>query len=175
MFKKSIIAVAALTLFSCNNAENKDEIKDKKDSKKDTTAQVEKKNYMHRGDTITADDAISAQELVAMVQENDSVQAKVNTKIIETCTKKGCWMTVDMGDAQPPMRVRFLDYGFFVPTEGVEGRNTVFEGIAYRDTLSVEALQHYAYDAGKDSTEILAITKPEAVVSFTATGVIIEE
>lgn len=168
-----MIAFAALAIVACGNEEQKEDKKGKKETK-DTTAQVEK-SFMYYGDTITADDAKSAQDLVAMVQANDSVQAKVNTKIIETCTKKGCWMTVDMGETQPPMRVRFLDYAFFVPTEGVEGKNTVFEGIAFRDTLSVEALRHYAYDAGKDSTEILAITEPEAVVSFTATGVIIEK
>lgn len=172
MIKKFCFAIAAFSLVACNTTTKEDKKEDQE--KKDTTAQVEK-NLMIKGDTISLDGAMSAQELVAKVQSQDSIQAKVSTTIVETCTMKGCWMTVDMGDAQPPMRVRFLDYGFFVPTEGVENKKTTFEGLAYRDTLSVEELQHYAYDAGKDSTEILAITKPEVVVSFTATGVIIEE
>ena len=71
--------------------------------------------------------------------------------------------------------VRFKDYSFFVPKEGVEGRNAIIQGEAYYDTLTVELLQHYAQDAGKSEDEILAITDPEYNFLFEASGVIIQE
>ena len=36
-------------------------------------------------------------------------------------------------------------------------------------------LRHYAEDAGKTEEEIMTITEPEYVLSFTANGVIIQE
>ena len=71
--------------------------------------------------------------------------------------------------------VRFKDYGFFVPKEGVEGKIAVIRGEAFFDTLSVQLLQHYAEDAGKSEEDILSITEPEYALSFTADGVIIKE
>ena len=73
------------------------------------------------------------------------------------------------------LMVRFKDYGFFVPKEGVEGRNAIVQGEAYYDTLTVELLQHYAQDAGKSEDEILSITEPEYNFLFEASGVIIQE
>ena len=66
------------------------------------------------------------------------------------------------------VRVRFLDYGFFVP---LDSRGTVVrvEGTAALQTLSVEEVEHLVaegYDPGivdEDGTATL--------VSFTATGV----
>ena len=73
------------------------------------------------------------------------------------------------------LMVRFKDYSFFVPKEGVEGRNAIIQGEAYYDTLTVELLQHYAQDAGKSEDEILSITEPEYNFLFEASGVIIQE
>jgi len=36
-------------------------------------------------------------------------------------------------------------------------------------------LRHYAEDAGKSEEEIMTITEPEYVLTFTADGVIIQE
>ncbi|MBL4658628.1 MAG: DUF4920 domain-containing protein [Flavobacteriales bacterium] len=117
--------------------------------------------------------AIGSSELYAQLENADSVQVKFATTINETCTKKGCWMTVNLGDGKE-MMVRFKDYAFFVPLEGMEGKSTVFEGFAFTDSVSVEELQHYAYDAGEDSTAIAAITEPEVTLAFEASGVIIK-
>lgn len=73
------------------------------------------------------------------------------------------------------LMVRFKDYSFFVPKEGVEGHNAIIQGEAYYDTLTVESLQHYAQDAGKSEDEILSITEPEYNFLFEANGVIIQE
>jgi hypothetical protein len=98
---------------------------------------------------------------------------KFSSTIIETCTKKGCWMTVNLEEGKD-MMIRFKDYGFFVPLKGMEGKTTVFEGYAYTDSVSVEELQHYAYDAGDDSATVAAITEPEVALTFLADGVIIK-
>lgn len=102
-----------------------------------------------------------------------NVAAKIEGTILSTCAKKGCWM--ELLAEEDTVMVRFTDYGFFVPTEGAEGKNAIIQGEAFFDTLSVELLQHYAEDAGKSEEEILEITEPKYVMSFTADGVIIQE
>jgi hypothetical protein len=73
------------------------------------------------------------------------------------------------------MRVTFKDYGFFVPKEGMEGKEVVFEGVAKRKVTDVDMLKHFAEDAGKSQEEIDAITEPKVELTFVANGVIIKE
>ena len=100
-------------------------------------------------------------------------QVRFEGEITATCPKKGCWMNVASG--RDTVFVRFQDYGFFVPTEGAEGKRTIVEGEAFYDTLSVADLRHYAQDAGATEEEIAAITEPELELAFMATGVMIED
>lgn len=126
------------------------------------------------GDTITTDGAVAPAEFLAQVAGKDSVAMKLETKINETCKMKGCWMTVDLGNGEE-MRVKFKDYGFFVPKEGANGKVAVMEGFAFTDTISVDHLRHLAEDAGKTPEEIAAISEPEIGLNFEATGVIIKD
>ena len=71
--------------------------------------------------------------------------------------------------------VRFRDYEFFVPTDGVNGKTAVIEGNLFLDTITVEMRKHYAEDAGKSEEEIAAITEPEYDINFIADGVIIKD
>lgn len=82
---------------------------------------------------------------------------------------------MDVVSGEDTVFVRFLDYGFFVPTEGAEGKRTVIEGEAFYDTLTVDMRRHYAEDAGASAEEISAITEPELKLAFMATGVMIED
>lgn len=123
--------------------------------------------------TVTAEGAIEPQEFLAQMAGKDSLKTKVKATIIEACKKKGCWMTLDMEDGEE-MLVRFRDYGFFVPTEGVDGKTVIIDGFAFTDTVSVAELRHYAEDANKSEEEIAAITEPEIGINFEATGVIVE-
>ena len=84
-------------------------------------------------------------------------------------------MKVNVDGVEEPMHVTFKDYGFFVPKEGMEDKEAIFEGIAFVDTLSVDMLRHYAEDEGKSQEEIDAITEPELAYTFEAIGVIIDE
>ena len=73
------------------------------------------------------------------------------------------------------LMVRFRDYGFFVPKQGVEGKKAIIKGSAFMDTVAVEMLRHYAEDAGESEKDILKITEPEYVLGFIADGVLIEK
>lgn len=128
----------------------------------------------HYGDQITADGAMSIADFAKATAGKDSLDAKVDCEIITSCIKKGCWMTVKMPNGDP-MRVRFKDYGFFVPTQGLEGKHAVIQGRAMKEVTDVAALKHYAEDAGKTPEEIAKITEPEISWSFTADGVIIRD
>lgn len=125
------------------------------------------------GEKIDEAGVTTAEELSVQLENADSVHVKFSTTIIETCTKKGCWMTVDLPEGKE-MMVRFKDYEFFVPLEGMEGKTTIFEGYAFTDSVSVEELQHYAEDAGESEEVIAAITEPEVSLAFEASGVIIK-
>ena len=130
--------------------------------------------YAGYGDAITADGAISMDEFAKTATDKDSLATKVTAEIIESCSKKGCWMDVRMADGSA-MKVRFRDYGFFVPTKGLEGKEVVMQGRAKKDVTDVAMLQHYAEDAGKSKEEIAAITEPEMSWTFEADGVLIKE
>ncbi len=142
---------------------------------KDTTATSQTAPAMkYFGDTITADGALAIADFVNATAGKDSLDAKVDCEIITSCQKKGCWMTVKMPNGEP-MRVSFKDYGFFVPTEGLEGKKAIIQGHAVKEVTDVAALKHYAEDAGKSPEEIAKITEPETSWSFTADGVIIRD
>ena len=105
--------------------------------------------------------------------ELSSTRVKVKGEIISTCPMKGCWM--NMLVSNDTVLVRFKDYGFFVPKQGVEGSSAIINGFLSIDTLSVAQLRHYAEDAGKKTEEIMKIKKPKITLSFLADGVAIQE
>ena len=98
---------------------------------------------------------------------------KIEGEILSTCPMKGCWMKIRA--EEDTILVRFKDYGFFVPTDGVVGDKTIINGKLSVDTLSVALLKHYAEDAGKPSEEINKIKDPEVSMTFLAEGVMIKE
>ena len=157
---KNIIIILTLGLiFSCNSPNG------------DQTQTNTKESYY--GDLINTSDIINISEVKNSISQNGKITTKIQGEILATCAKKGCWMKLKADE--DTLMVRFKDYGFFVPKEGVEGRNAIIQGQAYYDTLTVELLQHYAQDAGKSEDEILAITDPEYNFLFEASGVIIQE
>ena len=158
--KKGLLFLALAGFVACNNQPAQE-------------TEVETDALEVYGDsTMTPDGAISGAELLALLGTQDSVQAKVEGNITECCQKKGCWMKVDLGEGKT-MHVTFKDYGFFVPLNS-GGRNSVLEGVARVDTLSVEWLRHEAEDANKSAEEIAAITEPQVTLTFEATGVVLK-
>jgi len=168
--KKLLLMLPALLLFACGAQTEKNN--QESSSNDEATSDQAVVNFY--GDTISADGAITVDELVAQMEGVDTLKTKVEGTINQTCQMKGCWMTMAMADGSE-MRVKFKDYGFFVPTEGAEGKTAIIEGMAFTDTISVDHLKHLAEDAGKTEEQIAAINEPEVGLNFEAHGVIIRD
>ncbi|WP_240731383.1 DUF4920 domain-containing protein [Hymenobacter radiodurans] len=125
------------------------------------------------GAPITAANAVPVAQLTQLLGTKDSAQVKLVGKATEVCQAKGCWMTIAIADGKQ-MRVRFKDYGFFVPKD-ISGKTVVINGWAHREIVPVNDLRHYATDAGKSEKEVAAITKPEQQLNFEADGVLVME
>ena len=128
-------------------------------------------NISHYGEIITTENIVNYSEAKKLVADQGKISTKIQGTILETCAKKGCWIRLKADN--DTLFVRFKDYGFFVPTSGVEGKTAILQGEATYETLEVEQVRHYAEDAGKSKEEIELITEPEYIFSFTASGVII--
>ena len=102
----------------------------------------------------------------------DKKDVKIEGKILSSCPMKGCWMKIKAD--QDTILVRFKDYGFFVPKNGIEGEKAIVNGKISVEKLSVKQLRHYAEDAGKSQEEINLIKDPQVSLTFLADGVYIE-
>jgi hypothetical protein len=87
-------------------------------------------------------------------------------RIRDVCQKKGCWMVLTDGESQ--MRIRFADYGFFVPKDS-GGKDAYVEGRAAAEEISEDEARHYEAEASNGDPS--KVHGPQRVVSFTATGV----
>jgi hypothetical protein len=124
------------------------------------------------GEPISKKGAISVKKLPQKMEEVESLDIKVKGTITEVCQAKGCWMTIDLGDDEL-MRVKFKDYGFFVPKD-VAGKTAIVQGVVKKEIIGVDELKHLAKDAGKSERAINAIDKPKEELTFVAEGVIIQ-
>ena len=155
--KMKIILNVLLTfaLFSCSSNKNN------------------KNNFTFYGTEISNDSILNFMLEKEIVMKQGLKPCKLKGEIVETCSKKGCWMTLDTGEDTLFIKIR--DYGFFVPVDSVEGKTAIIQGDLFLDTTSVEMLKHYAEDAGKSEEEIALITEPSFELGFIADGVIIKE
>jgi hypothetical protein len=165
----SIIAIA-LIFSACAGSSNDDEAVI---IEEETTEVVAEPQMAMFGMEITEEGAVSANEVISQLNGADSVKTKLVGPILKVCQAKGCWMTMQVSDDQN-MHVSFKDYGYFVPKD-IDGKESIIEGYAYMETMSVDDLKHYAEDAGKTQEEIDAITEPETKLSFVADGVIVKD
>lgn len=152
-------------VFSCKNESKTEEV----------IQESQELAYASFGDKIEADGALTASamsERFNSLNAGDTITTKVSAKINEVCSKKGCWMKLDLGDEQEVM-VTFKDYGFFMPLNA-EGE-VIINGKAYVTETTVDELRHYAEDAGKTAEEIAAITQSEKTFAFEADGVLLKQ
>ena len=159
--KELLLSIAILScVFSCkNNVETSDN--------------TNVSNYTIYGDsTMTPEGIISGEELITLLNTKDSAMVKVEGVISEVCSKKGCWMDVNIG-GDNTLFVKFMDYGFFMPLDAA-GTTAIIEGMAKIEIQSVEWLKHKEEDAGSPQEVIDAITEPIIAYSIPeATGVIL--
>lgn len=147
----------------------------KNDAKQELNQSSNAGLYTSYGEKINDDGVLSASEITKTynnLKAGDTIVAKMQGTIKEVCSKKGCWMKLDLGDDKEVM-VRFKDYGFFMPLNAVG--EVVINGKAFVSETSVEELQHYAEDAGKSEEDIAAIAEPEITYGFEADGVLLKQ
>jgi len=124
------------------------------------------------GKEISKDNAITVSQLANSFGADSTFTGKIVGEVVEVCKKKGCFVTLKREGDEEPIRVRFKDYGFFMPQD-IVGKTIVLEGEARIEEVSVERLQHYAEDAGKSKEEIAKITEPKVDINIMADGVIV--
>lgn len=91
--------------------------------------------------------AIPLSQAVAEMAENVSEPVVVETEVVKVCQKKGCFFLARDGDTTA--RVKFKDYGFFIPTDS-GGKTVTLAGTLARVEVSPEQAAHFASDAGED-------------------------
>ncbi|MFN3801528.1 DUF4920 domain-containing protein [Belliella pelovolcani] len=166
MKKISILVLALMPfLFSCNSGNESSEETEDLESVTPVAG-----NY---GAAVDELEVFTLAQMYENLLAEGEFEGKVVGEIKEVCTKKGCWMTLDLPNGET-MRVTFKDYGFFVPLNS-QGYPVIIEGVATRSVTDVATLKHYAEDAGKSQEEIDAIIAPKEEYAFEAVGVIIKE
>ncbi len=123
------------------------------------------------GAKTTADGAVDIATVQAMLKTKDTIPVKVKAKVLNSCSKKGCWMNLVIDDKNTAF-VKMKDYGFFVPTD-IENKTIVLEGIAFIKITPVDELKHYAEDAKRPQAEIDAIKEPKKEIRFLASGILV--
>lgn len=123
------------------------------------------------GEEVKPGDVKPAGKMETAMGDKKTVEMKIEGKVVDVCKKKGCWMTLEMPNGDP-MRVTFKDYAFFMPMD-IVGKKVVLDGLAKKQTISVETLRHYAEDAKKSPEEVAKITDPRKELAFEAKGVVI--
>ncbi|MEW5675712.1 DUF4920 domain-containing protein [Flavobacterium enshiense] len=162
-----LLSGVAVALFSCSK---------KQEEPKNEETVAQKLEYAVFGDSISDKDVLTNAEMMTKfkdLKETDTIQVKFKSKINGVCQKKGCWMTMDLGEEKEAF-VKFKDYGFFVPMNA-ENQEAIVSGKAFVSVESVADQKHYAKDAGKSQVAIDSITQPKVTYSFMADGVLISK
>lgn len=163
MFRSILAIIVTGFLFACNSGTVKQQ-------------QTEEANLEEDGlygEQISVENLVSGEQLLSMLEDQDSVWVSMKSKIVSNCKNSGCWMDLDVGSDEV-IKVTFKDYAFFIPLDS-EGKTATVEGFAKKELIPVDLLQHYAEDEGKSQEEIDAIIEPEFAYTFEAIGVIIED
>jgi len=97
-----------------------------------------------------ADRIHTLSEAVAAVPELDGESVLIESEVQQVCQKKGCFFIAR--DGETVARVRFKDYGFFIPTDSA-GKTVTLAGTVSRVELSPEQAAHFAEDLGEEAPE----------------------
>lgn len=165
--KKVIYLSLATLAFACG--QNNTQTATSADS---TATEQTAANAESFGDIITADSAITIEEMKTLMGDKQELVVKVTAPVDAVCQKKGCWMELKANDGTA-MRVTFKDYGFFVPKD-CSGKTAIVSGVAKVEVTSIADLKEYAKDDGQSEAEIAAITEPKKELVFEANGVILQ-
>lgn len=165
---KTTLITLGLSVFFIASCGSKEENKDEK--KEETKKEEVTEEITKYGEEFSEEGAMTPSEFLTAFQGKDSMQVTIKGNVAEVCKKKGCWMTMDLGNDQT-MRISY-DYKFLMPLD-CDGLPIVINGMAYVDTISVDDQIHYLKDANASDEEIAAVTEPQVNISFLAKGVIL--
>lgn len=167
--KKIALVFALFCSISCNQT---------KESNNEDTVVEEKvqDEYESYGAKISLRGSFSSSimlEKYESLRSGDTINEKFKTTINSVCQVKGCWMVLELPGVDD-VRVKFADYGFFVPKD-IIGKEVIVRGKAFVEVTSIEEQRHFAKDAGKSIDEIVSIREPEKSFGFIADGVLIKK
>jgi len=128
-------------------------------------------DYDAYGAGVQQGDAVAVGEVLVDPAAFEGKSVRLTGPIHSVCKTKGCWMRV--GDADQNVFVKFVDYGFFVPTDA-EGREAIMEGVLTVKKIPLDEAKHYLEDEGKHA-EAAALTVEPTEVTFMATGVALKK
>lgn len=166
MKRINILLALLLVVFACKNQGTTEKTPEK------VGTQLAFSTY---GEEITDTNAQDHYQMLGIYQgleSNDTSAVKFRARVKEVCQSKGCWMKLALPNGQET-RVKFKDYGFFVPKD-IAGKLVVVEGKAFLEELSVEEQQHYA-EEGQSNVDPESITSPATSFGFLAHGVLVAQ
>jgi hypothetical protein len=123
------------------------------------------------GGEITGTDIMKVSEAVEQIDDVTDKTVVLEGTLKQVCQSRGCWMVVE--DAGKSVRVRFVDYGFFVPWESA-GKKVRMQGTIKRDTVSEETARHWAEVSDDPDVKPEDIHGDQEVFMMMATAVAIE-
>ena len=106
-------------------------------------------------------------EVLAAAEQHTQEPVLVRGRISEVCQRKGCWTILVDGDAS--IRVRFKNYGFFLPTDS-SGRTAYVEGVVKIEMLSEKQARHYASESEASESEASESEASESEASESNSG-----
>jgi hypothetical protein len=123
------------------------------------TAAENSAGWAHYGAPFAATQTVSAATLLADPAKYAGQTVQVTGRVVDVCSKAGCWMVVAEGDRS--MRVLMKDHGFSVDKQGA-GSDCKVEGVVEAKEIDPATVQHFAEESAK----------PEAMPEKGASGVI---
>ena len=118
------------------------------------------------GAGLTLDRPTPLTEVFRSPERFESRRILLRGRVSDICQRKGCWTILKEGEAH--VRVRFQDYGFFLPKDAI-GAEALVEGFGKVQTLSERTVRHYESESRNGDPD--AVTGPRREVGFTASGV----
>jgi|WetSurSiteA1Bulk_404760.scaffolds.fasta_scaffold151228_1 hypothetical protein len=129
------------------------------------------------GKDLTLTTATPIKEIMASPEKFNGKRVLVEGKVVDVCSKMGCWMKIDGGEGVEPMTIKVDDGVIVFPVEA-KGKVARAEGIVSVKTMTQEELiaqaKHEA-EVNKKSFDPATIKGPKVTVQIKGEGAVIEE
>jgi len=123
--------------------------------------------------------AISIDSMLNLALRYGSFSGKIHGLIQESCSKAGCWISLDIEQSNENLFIQFKDY-FTIPLEFVKGDIAELTGYAILDTITIEK-QIADLDKMKSAGQVVSIHQYEKItkdivdVSFNADAIFLKK